>query len=54
MGRVSSEADRMTHLVEDLLLLARLDSRGDRWNAASGLSQLAVDALSDAHIAGPT
>jgi two-component system OmpR family sensor kinase len=32
MKRVQSETERMTHLVEDLLLLARL-TRGDHWNA---------------------
>ena len=53
MGRVSSEADRMTHLVEDLLLLARLDSGRPLERGQVDLSQLAVDALSDAHIAGP-
>jgi two-component system, OmpR family, sensor kinase len=53
MGRVQSEAERMTHLVEDLLLLARLDSGRPLEREQVDLSQLAVDALSDAHIAGP-
>ncbi|AQA02837.1 two-component sensor histidine kinase [Mycobacterium sp. MS1601] len=53
MGRVASEAERMTHLVEDLLLLARLDSGRPLEREQVDLSQLAVDAVSDAHIAGP-
>ena len=53
MGRVSSEADRMTRLVEDLLLLARLDSGRPLEREQVDLSRLAVDALADAHIAGP-
>jgi two-component system, OmpR family, sensor kinase len=53
MGRVSSEAERMTHLVEDLLLLARLDSGRPLEREPVDLSQLAVDAISDAHVAGP-
>ncbi|WP_199254439.1 sensor histidine kinase [Mycolicibacterium mengxianglii] len=53
MGRVASEAERMTHLVEDLLLLARLDSGRPLEREPVDLSQLAVDAVSDAHIAGP-
>jgi two-component system OmpR family sensor kinase len=53
MGRVTSEAERMTHLVEDLLLLARLDSGRPLEREPVDLSQLAVDAVSDAHIAGP-
>ena len=53
MGRVTSEAERMTNLVEDLLLLARLDSGRPLEREAVDLSQLAVDAVSDAHIAGP-
>lgn len=53
LGRVTSESDRMTHLVEDLLLLARLDSGRPLQREPVDLSALAVDAVSDAHIAGP-
>jgi two-component system OmpR family sensor kinase len=53
MGRVASESDRMQHLVEDLLLLARLDSGRPLERESVDLSQLAVDAISDAHVAGP-
>jgi two-component system OmpR family sensor kinase len=53
MGRVASEAQRMQQLVEDLLLLARLDSGRPLEREQVDLSQLAVDAISDAHIAGP-
>ncbi|KAA0018082.1 sensor histidine kinase [Antrihabitans cavernicola] len=53
MGRVESEAQRMTSLVEDLLLLARLDSGRPLEHEHVDLSLLAVDAVSDAHIAGP-
>ncbi|MFI1917962.1 ATP-binding protein [Nocardia sp. NPDC020380] len=53
MGRVESESKRMTTLVEDMLLLARLDSGRGLEHAAVDLTQLTVDAISDAHIAGP-
>jgi two-component system, OmpR family, sensor kinase len=53
MGRVASEAERMTHLVEDLLLLARLDSGRPLETEQVDLSQLAVDTVADAHVAGP-
>ncbi len=53
LGRVASESDRMTHLVEDLLLLARLDSGRPLERDEVDLSHLAVDAVSDAHVAGP-
>ena len=53
MGRVESEAARMTHLVEDMLLLARLDSGRPLQCEPVDLSQLAVDAVADAHVAGP-
>ncbi len=53
MGRVESEAARMTHLVEDLLLLARLDSGRPLESDPVDLSRLCADAISDAHIAGP-
>jgi two-component system, OmpR family, sensor kinase len=53
MGRVESEAVRMTRLVEDMLLLARLDSGRPLETEAVDLSQLAVDAVADAHVAGP-
>ncbi|MFH5208271.1 sensor histidine kinase [Antrihabitans spumae] len=53
MGRVESEAERMTRLVEDLLLLARLDSGRPLEDEQVDLSLLLVDTVSDAHIAGP-
>jgi two-component system, OmpR family, sensor kinase len=53
MGRVESEATRMTTLVEELLLLARLDSGRPPACERVDLSRLIVDAVSDAHAAGP-
>jgi two-component system OmpR family sensor kinase len=53
MSRVQSETERMTRLVEDLLLLARLDSGRPLERESVDLSRVAVDAVSDAHVAGP-
>lgn len=53
MNRVESETERMTHLVEDMLLLARLDTGRPLEREAVDLSRLVVDAVSDAHVAGP-
>ena len=53
MSRVASETERITRLVEDLLLLARLDSGRPLECEQVDLSRLAVDAVSDAHVAGP-
>ncbi|MFB6580427.1 MULTISPECIES: sensor histidine kinase [unclassified Streptomyces] len=55
LGRIESEATRMTGLVEDLLLLARLDAgrplpTGD---SDTDLAPLVIDAVSDARAAGP-
>jgi len=52
IGRVESEAARMTTLVEDLLLLARLDSGRPLDHATVDLSRLVVDVVSDAQVAG--
>ncbi len=52
MERVESEAERMSHLVEDLLLLARLDSGPDLAVTAVDLSELVINAVSDARAAG--
>ncbi|CUU60189.1 two-component system, OmpR family, sensor kinase [Parafrankia irregularis] len=54
MGRVESESARMTALVSDLLLLARLDSGRPLVRETVDLSRLVVDAVSDAHVAAPT
>lgn len=53
MSRVESESERMTRLVEDLLLLARLDSGRPLEHQPVDLSRLCADAVSDAHVAGP-
>jgi len=53
LARVESESQRMTTLVDDLLLLARLDSGRPLDLAPVDLSQLVVHAVSDAHVAGP-
>ncbi|MFF5974904.1 sensor histidine kinase [Streptomyces sp. NPDC012769] len=53
LGRIESEATRMTGLVEDLLLLARLDTGRPLSYESTDLSPLVVDALSDARAAGP-
>jgi two-component system, OmpR family, sensor kinase len=53
MERVESEAGRMTTLVEDLLLLARLDAGRPLAAERVDLTRLVIDSLSDASAAGP-
>jgi len=53
MNRVESETARMTRLVEDMLLLARLDAGRPLETDEVDLTRLMVDAVSDAHVAGP-
>ncbi|OFJ50673.1 sensor histidine kinase [Mycolicibacterium grossiae] len=53
MSRVESETQRMTNLVEDMLLLARLDEGRGLITEPVDLSRLVVDSVSDAHVAGP-
>ena len=53
LGRVESQADRMTSLVEDLLMLARLDEGRTPKFIDLDLGELAVEAVMDATAAGP-
>ncbi|MFJ9044788.1 sensor histidine kinase [Streptomyces sp. NPDC102347] len=53
LRRIESEADRMTLLVEDLLLLARLDAGRPLRFTETDLVPLVVDTVSDARAAGP-
>ena len=53
MERVESESVRMTALLEDMLLLARLDAGRSLDRDEVDLAALAVDAVADAHVAGP-
>jgi two-component system, OmpR family, sensor kinase len=51
--RIASQTERMTTLVEDLLLLARLDAGRPLECGEVDLTRLVVDAVADAHAAGP-
>lgn len=54
MSRIESESDRMTALVEDLLLLARLDSGRPLSREPVDVTLLAMETISDARAAGPS
>jgi two-component system, OmpR family, sensor kinase len=53
LRRVESEALRMSSLVDELLLLARLDAGRDLELGEVDLTVLVLDAVSDARVAGP-
>ncbi|MEU4371706.1 sensor histidine kinase [Micromonospora chersina] len=53
LRRVESESTRMTSLVDDLLLLARIDSGRPLAAEPVDLTAMVVNAVSDAHVAGP-
>jgi two-component system, OmpR family, sensor kinase len=53
LDRVEAESARMSALVEDLLLLARLDAGRPLESRPVDLTRLAIDATSDARAAGP-
>lgn len=53
LERIQAQSLRMTALVEDLLLLARLDEGQELVYGAVDLTRLAVEAVGDARAAGP-
>ena len=53
IGRIESESKRMGSLVEDLLLLARLDQSREMKSEPVNLSDLVADAVESARAAGP-
>lgn len=53
IGRVESESLRMTALVEELLLLARLDEAAKLSADSVDLSRILIDTVSDARVSGP-
>ena len=53
MGKVETEAQRMSALVEDMLLLARLDSGRPLANAEVDLTRLLLEAVADARVVAP-
>lgn len=54
MGRIEAESERMSRLVEDMLLLARLDDDPTLELAPVDVVDLVVNAVSDAQVSGPT
>ncbi|WP_353808669.1 sensor histidine kinase [Agromyces sp. SYSU T00194] len=54
LDRIESESLRMSALVDDLLLLARLDEGRELRHDDVDLSSLVVDVVGDAHVAGPS
>ena len=54
LGRVLSESTRMSVLVDDLLLLARLDAGRPLSSEPVDMTRLAIDATSDAQVARPS
>ena len=53
LQRVAAEAERSGRLVDDLLLLARLDSGRPLHDAAVDLTRVVMDAVNDAHRVDP-
>ncbi len=53
LERIGAESARMSELIEDLLLLARLDAGRELAREEVDLIPLAIDAISDAHAAEP-
>jgi two-component system OmpR family sensor kinase len=53
LAKVSAEADRMSALVEDLLLLARLDAGRPLDREPVDLTHLLLEAVADARVLGP-
>ncbi len=53
LGKVEEESARMTAMVEDLLLLARLDSGRPLERGPVDLSRMLVEAVSDARVVAP-
>jgi len=53
LSRVDAESARMRRLVDDLLLLARLDAGRPLDRAPVDVSRLAIDVTNDARVAGP-
>lgn len=54
LERIGSESARMATIVEDLLLLARLDSGEKTLNRVAPVAQVVADCVLDAQITGPT
>jgi two-component system OmpR family sensor kinase len=53
LGKVEEESGRMTSLVEDMLLLARLDAGRGLEREPVDLTRLLVEAVDDARVLGP-